>query len=395
LAFFFSGQNNDSAGFSNKEYLMHIRESKLRAYLDSEISQSERAVIDQHLQECAICNQRLRAVEQHMQLANHRLAPLMTARGLVRPSAAWKMVQNHQKEKNMQTLFRKPAFTGLVILSIFLVSLAFPPVRALASDFLGLFRVDQVRVIPFDLSYVDQLASGTQTSRTQIDTFFRENITETHQGTFQVAETVQELASLIGYTPRLPELEATTMGVEPGVEMTIKLDTELINSVLSTLELDTYQISDELNGKTIAVHVPTSVVFTWGPCDLPADPTDPDDQWMNCTSLVQMRSPQADIPQGLDVAHLGEAFFQAIGMSPENAAALSNSIDWTTTLILPIPVGEGVQYQEVRVDGVAGSLVTDATLKTQTIIWSRAGMLYALQTSQPDIDLLAIANNLK
>lgn len=296
----------------------------------------------------------------------------------------------------MLSIFKKPAFAGFIILAALLISLAFPPVRALASDFLGLFRVDQVRVVTYDATYLNQITNGMETSRNQIETFFQENITETHQGAFQPVDSAVEMAAIAGFTPRLPDLEASEMGIQPGAEISIILDTELINSVLSTLEYEEYQISSDFNGKQVAVHVPASAVFTSGSCDIPVDPSDPDDQSrLNCISLVQMRSPQADIPQGLDVARLGEAMFQVLGMTTEEAVAFSQSIDWATTLVLPIPVGQGIEHAEVQVDGVVGSLITDTSSSTQTLIWSRNGMLYAMNSNQPGLDLLALANQLK
>jgi anti-sigma factor RsiW len=375
---------------------MHLPDDTIRAYLDCQLPSDVQTAAETHILECSFCEARAQELKQQSSRVGSHISQLMSTQIPIRPKVVFRLVQNHKKEIDMIPLYKRPAFAGAVILAALLVSLAFPPVRALASNFLGLFRVDQVRVFTFDPAHLNQVSNGMETSRNQIDTFFQDNIRETHQGEFQPVGSPQEMAAIAGFTPRLPGLDSSTLGVQPGAEISIILDTELINTVLATFDLESYQLSSEFNGKQVAVHVPASAVFTSGNCDLPVDPSDPDDQTrLDCISLIQMPSPQADIPQGLDVASLGEAMFQVLGMTADEAAAFSQSIDWATTLVLPIPVGQGIQHEEVQVDGVTGSLITDTASSMQTLIWSRNGRLYAMNSNQTGVDLLAIANQLK
>ena len=100
----------------------------------------------------------------------------------------------------------------------------------------------------------------------------------------------------------------------------------------------------------------------------------------NCTTLYQLSSPVINAPAELNVPQLGEAMFQFIGFTEEQARSLSSTIDWTSTLILPIPEGQGVSYQEISVDGVTGTLLLSGeySVSRYSIIWTKDGKLYSL-----------------
>ena len=46
----------------------------------------------------------------------------------------------------------RPLWIGLTVIAVLAIALSFSPVQALASSFLQLFRVQQVTVLPLDLS---------------------------------------------------------------------------------------------------------------------------------------------------------------------------------------------------------------------------------------------------
>ncbi len=375
---------------------MHLSENQLKTYLDRQMSQEDAGQTLAHLEHCARCAARLTQLGALTARTATTLSAVQAPRMEINTQRALHRLQNRPKESYMKNFTKKPVFAGLLVMLAVLVSLAFPPVRAFASDVLALFRVDQVQVVTYDPAYMQQFISGTENSRGEFEAFFNENITESRQGTFQTVDTKADAEALAGFLPRLPRLDDGTLGVEPGSEIAVTLDTNLINTMLTELGYESYAISDDFNGKKVSVHVPVSVVYTSGQCSARADASDPDDpSRLNCVTLVQMRAPQADAPEGLDVAHLGEALFQIMGMTQTEAEKLSQSIDWSTTLVLPVPVGGGVQYQDVIVDGVQGSYIVESESSLQTLIWSKNGMLYAINSTQPGLDILDLANNLQ
>jgi hypothetical protein len=138
----------------------------------------------------------------------------------------------------------------------------------------------------------------------------------------------------------------------------------------------------------VTVGFSTGVLAQWGECE--ASPVayresgyDPDSQAIpqlaKCTSLMEMPSPTIQAPAGLNVEQIGEAFLQVMGMNKEEAAQFAKNVDWTTTLVVPIPRYE-TTYREVPVDGVSGTLIQRANglPRQYMLVWVKDGILYAL-----------------
>jgi len=102
-------------------------------------------------------------------------------------------------------------------------------------------------------------------------------------------------------------------------------------------------------------------------------------------------------PPGLDVAGIGQAFLQVMGMTPEEAASFASNVDWTTTLVIPIP-RYGTHYQDVQVDGVSGTLIQQGPTDyagEYLLVWVKDGVLYALTGPGTADEALQIGNSLK
>jgi hypothetical protein len=82
-------------------------------------------------------------------------------------------------------------------------------------------------------------------------------------------------------------------------------------------------------------------------------------------------------------------------MSPDEAAHFSSNIDWTTTLVIPIPL-YGTQYKELPVDGVTGTLIlTEGEIYQYLLMWVKDGMIYALSGPGDSSTALSIAASIE
>jgi hypothetical protein len=79
-------------------------------------------------------------------------------------------------------------------------------------------------------------------------------------------------------------------------------------------------------------------------------------------------------------------------MSPEEAAELTSTVNWTSTLLVPIPRNATTQEQ-VSVDGVTGTLIQRPYIENPqfALLWVRDGIIYAISglglDSQKAIDM--------
>jgi hypothetical protein len=120
-------------------------------------------------------------------------------------------------------------------------------------------------------------------------------------------------------------------------------------------------------------------------------------RYPDCVALVQIPSPTVNAPPDLDVAQLAELGLQMTGMTPEQAKAYSQTVDWTSTLIIPIPKNAAV-YQQVQVDGVTGTLIQRPAddAPQYALVWVKDGIIYAISALGTDsANAIAMANSMK
>ncbi|NJN54337.1 MAG: DUF4367 domain-containing protein [Anaerolineae bacterium] len=147
--------------------------------------------------------------------------------------------------------------------------------------------------------------------------------------------------------------------------------------ILEAVGVDPLLLPDDMDGAQVDVAVFAGV----------------DQQWAD-VHFLQSESPLVEYPDGLDTAVLGQALLQLLGLDEAEAARLSQEIDWTSTLLLPIPQ-DIASYHEVTVDGVSGMAVSDLDGRGATLIWQKDGIIYSLFGDRSTEELLALADSLK
>ena len=66
-------------------------------------------------------------------------------------------------------------------------------------------------------------------------------------------------------------------------------------------------------------------------------------------------------------------------MSQEQAQAFSQNVDWTSSLVIPIP-RNAATYEQVSVDGVTGTLIQRPSDDAPefALLWVKNGIIYAI-----------------
>ncbi len=94
---------------------------------------------------------------------------------------------------------------------------------------------------------------------------------------------------------------------------------------------------------------------------------------------MQTVSPLVEYPEDMaDSTVLAEAFLQVMGLNEAEAQRLARDIDWTSTLLLPLPENT-VTSQEIMINGVSGMALQDIDSISSAIIWEKDGIIYLLQ----------------
>ncbi len=377
---------------------MHLTDGQLRAFLDGELSEPDA----RHLPGCAVCQERLAGIRARARSTGQRLASVVSERpdegmlpaGLApMPALArFKTRLTDHKENNMLSIFSqrrwRPVWVGLVVLALVLAALSVPQMRAWAGEFLNLFRVQQVVAVPVDLTGLSQLDSNDALAK-QVGQLISSSVTvEKKPGQPVAAASAAEASAMARFTVRLPgdQTDIPYLTVQDGAAFKFKVDRARAQSLLDETGRSDLKLPASLDGAEVSVNIPAAVTASYGSCPHPDQQQEGGlgmgingRRYAGCVILAQIPSPTVDAPPDLDLASLVQIGLEFTGMTPEQAAAFSKTVDWTSSLVIPIPKNAAT-YQTVTVDGVSGTLIQrpmdDAP--QYALVWVKNGIIYAI-----------------
>jgi hypothetical protein len=392
-----------------EEVDMHLTDGELRTYIDRETTDGEQEHISVHLGECAECQQRLKAISMRGEQVGDRLialAPHADEEHLSIGAARARLQSRISVEKEVTNMWNKlfsrkyrPAWVAVTLILVLAVALSFPQVQAIATSFLGLFRVEQIEAVEVGIS-LDEMPDEMESQFMAFEQLLSSDTFQVDQEgeAYDVADAA-EASSATGYPVRLPTSISgeRRISYQPAATMRFTIDRALWQAIIDEMGYG-FELPKSVEGKEVVVSVPQSVTTFYGDCATPAasDIQEGVEQGLaTCTVFTQMPSPTIEAPPGLDVKRIGQIFLEVLGMSPEEAARFSQDTDWSTTLVIPVP--EGAKYREEQVDGVSGTLFEDPHGKKSryTLMWIKDGMFYALAGDSRISEVISIADSLE
>jgi len=392
---------------------MHYEDGALRAYLDGEVSPDVHRAIAAHLNACADCQARVEAlasraerVTRHLAvltpLANEAATPASVALARfnasrtahsISPAYPWREKMN-SRLKSLWTAHRL-LWGSLAALVIFAFLLSLEPVRAAAGEILGIFRVRKFAVVSFD---PNQVQLNGEAFSANMDQLLSDSVTVLKEpGPPQSVAGAAEASALAGIPVRLPTAlpdwasAQPDIRVEDGMAAQIVVDRARAQALLDLAGLSDVQLPQALDGATVTIEVPPVVIAQYGGPQIGPG---------GAFVLTQLRSPTVNLPPGVNLAQLGEAGLRLLGLSPEEARQFSRNIDWSSTLVIPLPT-DIAAFRDVSVDGVSGVLITERSTPERgyaphsILLWQKNGVVYSLAGQGNAEDMLAVANSLQ
>jgi len=355
---------------------MHPNDSLLHEYIDRELPQARSQQVREHLVRCPACRERLEAMEAralHVRASLDALSPTPREQTSLQLARARFPRYEPRKEPVIPMFKKRPFWIALSILLVIVVAFSLTPVRAWASDFLSLFRVQRITVVQFDPAAAEQNRQSLEANQAQIQALMKD-LTFDQGGEAAQVSSLADAAAAAGFTPRLPQsLAGASLAVKPAAHGEYTIQREQLQALFDAVGAD-IKIPAAADGQVVKVDVPAAFLASSGcPVQSKHDLAQAD-----CTVFVQMPSPTIDAPAGLDEKALGSAMLQFLGYSKADANRLSQKIDWTSTLVLPVPQGENIRYQDVQVDGVAGTYLEGDT-SGGILLWVKDGVIYGLR----------------
>ncbi len=288
-----------------------------------------------------------------------------------------------------------PALLGLGALLVLVLVFTFPPAQAAAQGFLDLFRVKRFTAITVDPTRIEQIKN----SKIDFESLVGKNVEVVKKaGGPQGVASADAASQAVGFKVRTPsQLPAGMTLVETLVKdesiTRVAADTSKLQALLDALNIKDVKVPTKLNGATITIRTPATVMMRY---KTNSDPI----------VLIQARSPEITLPEGVSMADLGEIGLRIFGLSASEARQFSKTIDWNTTLLVPVPAN-AASFREVGVRNTKGLLITtggtgglsvrspNGARQQSLLLWSEGDMVFALDGGFAGPELVELANSLK
>lgn len=384
-----------------------LEQSTIQAYLDGELSREERKEMALHLQRCPGCREELEnmkrldewlktALEESLQLntgdktspdtqaawetfqARLAAAPAPYSGGNApetlefphpNPQLSPDLPKGLLKKGRWLTMKITPKrwIAGGVAAAVLACALFIPQVRVVASDMLGLLRIDKLQTVKLTPEDIEQIkANMSALHNGEIDLKGMGHMSVAGQPEPAVF-TSSEAARQAGVT--VPELTGYTMlraGKQDPFSADMQIDVAQFEAFAQQLGTSV-TLDPKLNKESIFISFGQSSFIEYSP------ESNPQARLHYAVSA----SPQLKVPEGIDVDQVRGALLMT-PLLPENVRQqLANIQDWESTL--PIPYVEGQDYSEdVKVQGNPGVFIAYAGGEHAVLIWQKDGIMHML-----------------
>ena len=298
------------------------------------------------------------------------------------------------------------------------------PVRAWAESLLAIFRVEHFTILEIDpVALKGDALRNNQLLNQTIGRVLSDEVTVTQNP--QKPQPIADPATAskaAGFPVRLlPGETPSSLLLESGAGMQMKLDRDRIQSIFDEAGRNDLQIPSSMDGATVGVRVPAGIMAFYGNCGDVAsgrmffttngggtgrnqqktlsnsgmEPAQEADA--TCISLVELPSPIVSAPQEIDPAQIAQVALQFLGMNANDAASFTQTVDWTSTLVLPVIRGKS-QYEQVHVNGNEAALIRPANQAISgrfSLMWVDNGIVFALNGTGDDTTAINMASQLQ
>lgn len=399
---------------------------QLRAYLDGELPPAEQHTVNAHLAGCPACAAELAALREQaaevtarlsaadpaaapqVRVALARFHTAMTSEHPERVDGSRLITVSRQPKDaapNLSALTRsfdmlrerltgprlRPLMIGLTAVVCLALLFTIVPVREAAADFLGLFRVRKFAAIPINPDQVDRLEGLMNDAENVLG----EPTVTRPEGERQNVNDATQASALAGFTVRVPTalpdgavLQEFVVQAGPAAHYEVQRTT--VEALLQAAGASAAGLP-QVDVLSVDVDMGAGVTQTYrilqgGNGEI---------------NFLQTPNPNVALPEGLDMVALSETGFQLLGIAPDEARRLATTIDWSNTLVIPMPT-DAARAQEVNIDGTTGLLMQETPGERYdahpgiVLLWERNDIVYALQASNVEpAALLRVADSLQ
>jgi hypothetical protein len=257
----------------------------------------------------------------------------------------------------------------------------------MAGELLNLFRVQQVTVVPVDFTGLEQLTGDGALGDQFTQLISQSMVMDQKPGDPVAADSAGQASKMAGFDVRIPaDKTPSQIYVTGNAAFHLEVDRKKAQALLDEAGRSDLVLPESVDGAEISVDIPASVSVAFGTCPKPGsgkpgntEQSTTQRRYPDCVILAQIPSPSVNAPANLDIETLARIGLEFTGMSPQEAAEFTSTVNWTSTLLVPIPRNAAI-HEQVNVDGVTGTLIQRSSEEGPqfALLWVKDGIIYAI-----------------
>jgi hypothetical protein len=336
------------------------------------------------------------------------------------------MSQNPSHEsgsaESQRARFGRGKIAAIAIGALLLGSFAFGPVRAIASQVLGIFRVQRIQTISISQADLEKVGTVLAEGNGSVSLESLGDVSVDGASAEPSETTLAAAQAAVDFPVKTPAgLEGTpTVVVQSPMTMKFKLHIDKVNQLLESYGA-TKLFSPSLDGKEFSIEMPATVVMAYPDPnvarDVASDAKDPDAdpdadpvadaaRFSDPTSAIivaQTRGPQLHVPAGVNPLEIRDVLL-GLPFLPDNVRKqLAGVQDWQSTLLIPniegtsrdISVGgmPGVVISPKDEAGVGGEGALASAEIPVVVMWNDNGVMRAVGGTGGEQRVLSVAES--
>ena len=282
----------------------------------------------------------------------------------------------------MATLDRR-AWIGISALAVgvlILLLVIFSSVRNAGQQFLNLFRVQEVQTVQLTQEFLDSLPEPDA----ELIQWVEEPTGDGEAREVTLAEAEDALGFALAQLADLPDNLQTDpkVMITDAEEAAFTVDLPTARNYIWALGGDGTMLPDAMEGAVFRVTMPQVGMLFYAA-------KEDSEQGVR---FIQTTSPTLAAPDEIDMDSIREGLLDLEILPPELAAQLRAIDDWESTLVLPLVEG---MSEEVSVGSATAVRFFGVDDDDRMLVWFDQGRIHVLSTDMSDIDLAALAENVR
>ncbi len=290
----------------------------------------------------------------------------------------------------------QPVLAAAAAIAVGVLLFTVPAVRVVAQNALDLFRVRTFAAVEVDPARMEKLKSLKDDENGSMQLFDRD---ESPQEPGKPVEYPSaDLAASAAGLPGLRKLTTMPAGmsfekalVTGTGDVRLTMRTEKLQHVLDALGITDVRVPSQMDGQKLTVHMPHSVIQKYKSAQ-------------HELTVIEANSPEVALPPGADMRQMGEIGLRVLGLDASEARRLADSIDWRSTMLVPVPMNAAT-FRQVDVNGHRGLFVRmnremgkDGEVTRRggaMVMWTEGARVLAVQGDLGEEDVLEAAQSMR